>query len=141
MDYKKLIIDSFNAYDGSNPEVLDELYDTEVIFQDPLAKTKGIKELKSYYKHAYDPVRFIEFDFKEIHESGHTFTCEWHMTLKAPPLNFSRKFKVRGVSVLTFSEKSNKVIKHHDYLDIGDMVYEKIPLVGSLIKQIKKRLS
>ena len=141
MDYKEKIIQSFNKYDGSNPEVLDDLYDENVIFEDPLTRTKGLKALKKYYKHAYDPVKYIDFDFKQIHQAGMVFTCEWHMTLKASPLNFGRKYTVRGVSVITFSEESQKIITHHDYLDIGDMVYERIPFVGTLVTQIKKRLS
>lgn len=141
MDYENKIIQSFNKYDGSNPEVLDDLYDKNVVFEDPLTKTKGLKKLKEYYAHAYDPVSFIKFDFKKIHKAGLVYTCEWDMTLKASVLNFGRKYTVRGVSIITFSEESQKVIKHHDYVDIGDMVYERIPAVGSIVKQIKKRLS
>jgi len=141
MDFTKKIIDSFNEYDGSNPEVLDDLYDKNVVFEDPLTKIKGISELKKYYTHAYKPVKFINFDFKKIHKAGLVYTCEWHMTLKAPPLNFGKKYTVRGVSIITFSKESEKIISHHDYLDIGDMVYERLPLVGKLVSQVKKRLS
>ena len=141
MNYQAKIIDSFNKYDGTNPEVLDDLYDINVVFEDPLTKTEGIDALKKYYKHAYDPVKFIKFDFHKIYQSGLVFTCEWDMTLKANPLNFGKKYTVRGVSIIEFSKETNKIISHHDYVDMGDMVYEQIPFVGRLVKQIKKRLS
>lgn len=140
MDYKQLITDCFNEYTGPNTEVLDRLYDSQVVFEDPLTKVSGLDNLKKYYLHAYGSVSEIRFNFKKIHQSGLVFTCEWDMELKVKPLNFGRRYSVRGVSVITFSEQSNKVIRHHDYLDIGDMVYERIPGVGTVIKAIKRRL-
>ena len=141
MDYEKLIVDCFNEYKGPNLEVLDRLYDDSVVFEDPLTKVSGIAELKKYYQHAYSPVSDIRFDFKKIHAAGLTFTCEWDMTFSAKALNFGRPFTVRGASVITFSESSQKVIRHHDYVDIGDMVYERIPLLGKFVSLLKSRLS
>lgn len=141
MDYKKFLVESFNQYYGPNTEVLDRLYDENVVFEDPLTKVSGLAALKRYYQHAYEPVSEIHFDFKEIHESGLTFTCEWDMTMTAKPLNFGKQFTVRGASVITFSEDSQKVIRHHDYVDIGDMVYERIPMLSKLVTLVKTRLS
>lgn len=141
MDHNKKIIDCFNEYDGSNEEVLDQLYDKDVVFEDPLTKVSGLPALKKYYQHAYSSVTEIHFDFKKIHEAGLTFTCEWDMTMSVKSLNFGRQYMVRGASVITFSKESNKVIRHHDYVDIGEMVYEKLPLLSRIIKAIKNRLS
>ena len=142
MDLREERIDkAFNNYNGKNPEVLDEFYDKKIVFEDPLTKVSGIDELKSYYEHAYASVKQIKFNFINIIPSGDVYTCEWFMTLKVPSLNFGKPYKVRGVSVLTFSNKTDKVIKHHDYLDIGDMVYERIPLIGKAVSFAKSKLS
>jgi hypothetical protein len=45
---------------------------------------------------------------------------------------------LEGISHLRFGEK---IDYHRDYFDLGQMVYEQIPLVGRIIKTIKKRLS
>ena len=141
VDFKKIIVESFNQYTGENTEVLDKLYDDDVVFEDPLIKVSGLTDLKKYYKHAYSQVKSIEFDFKAIHPSGLTYCCEWDMTFSVTALNFGKPYTVRGASVITFSKKSDKVISHHDYLDIGEMVYEKIPGVGKLVRLMKSRLS
>ena len=132
---------AFNAYNGKNQEVLDKLYHQDVVFEDPITKVEGLEELKAYYSHAYANVRSIKFDFKNIIEAGNTFTCEWDMHLKAKMLNFGRKITVRGLSLLEFDEESSKVIHHRDYLDLGEMVYEQIPGVASVVKIIKSQLS
>lgn len=140
--HRERIQSSFNAYQGPNTEVLDELYDPEVSFTDPLVDIKGLSRLKTYYQRAYAPAERVRFEFHEIYESeGLTYTCEWSMHLTSPSLNKGKSFPVRGVSVITFSPATDKVIKHHDYLDIGDMVYERLPLLGKAIRLIKKRLA
>lgn len=138
---EKRIDEAFNSYNGKNPKVLDEFYDPEIVFEDPITKVSGVKELKDYYKHAYASVKEINFNFLNIVSSSNNYTCEWEMTLRVPSLNFGKAYSVRGVSVLTFSEKTDKVIKHHDYLDLGDMVYERIPLIGKAVKFAKSKLS
>ncbi|WHI49643.1 hypothetical protein P3339_14310 [Microbulbifer sp. MLAF003] len=35
---------------------------------------------------------------------------------------------------------SDKVFYHEDFYDMGAMVYEQVPLLGSLIRKIKSRL-
>ena len=140
MSKTNLIRDCFNEYTGKNMEVLERLYDDEIHFQDPITDIRGMAELKKYYAHAYSRVKQIRFDFHRMYEAGDTVTAEWNMTLAVKGLNGGNAFTVHGVSVLTFSSKSNKVARHRDYLDIGEMVYERLPLFGGLIKALKGRL-
>ncbi|NQZ01492.1 MAG: nuclear transport factor 2 family protein [Bdellovibrionales bacterium] len=140
MEKTELIKKCFNEYTGENIEVLRELYDDRIHFQDPLTDIKGMEELIRYYRHAYSKVKQIRFDFHEFHVAGQTVTGEWNMTLSVSGLNGGKPYTVHGVSVLTFSEESGKIIKHRDYLDIGSMVYEQVPVFGSAVRAIKSRL-
>lgn len=140
MSKTDLIKNCFNEFTGKNMEVLDRLYDDQIKFEDPLTETNGIKELKEYYSHAYSKVKEIKFNFHKMHEAGDTVTGEWDMNLAVTGLNSGKPFTVKGVSVLTFNPESGKIIRHRDYLDIGEMVYEQIPLLGSAIRAIKSKL-
>jgi len=137
----KLIKKSFNEYNGKNQEILDELYHPKVVFEDPITRVEGLDSLKKYYQHAYANVKSIRFDFINMIEAENTFTCEWDMHLQAKMLNFGKEIVVKGVSILIFDEKTSKIIRHRDYLDLGEMVYEQIPGIGSVIKILKKQLS
>ncbi|HDY7901818.1 TPA: nuclear transport factor 2 family protein, partial [Vibrio vulnificus] len=46
--------------------------------------------------------------------------------------------EVKGVSHLKF--EAGKVIYHRDYFDLGEMLYENLPLLGGIIRAIKQRL-
>lgn len=139
-DFKKKIQEAFNQFDGKNPEVLDAFYSQDVVFQDPVLKLHGLGALKKYYEHAYQNVESIHFAFHQHVQEGRSVFAPWTMTLKAKSLNSGRPFEVDGVSHLEFNEEG-KVQSHRDYLDLGAMVYERLPLQGSLIRLIKKLLA
>jgi hypothetical protein len=60
------------------------------------------------------------------------------MKLKHPKLNGGQPVEVNGVSQICFS--GDRVIYHRDYFDLGEMLYENIPLLGVVIRNIKQRL-
>ena len=62
----------------------------------------------------------------------------WTMTLEHPKLQKGKTICVNGVSHLKF--RDGQVIYHRDYFDLGEMLYENLPLLGSVIKAIKQRL-
>jgi hypothetical protein len=130
---------AFNDLNGQNLEILNDFYDETAVFEDPVGKASGLDEIKKYYAHVYKNVQSIKFDFREIRASGSHFYGHWIMTLQAGGLNGGKSFEVSGLSHLQFNER-HKVIYHRDYLDLGSMLYERLPLVGALIRSIKSRL-
>jgi hypothetical protein len=137
----ELIKKAFNEFNGKNSEVLEELYDQNIHFQDPVTEVTGLENLRKYYQHAYANVKSIQFHFSKITSCENTHTCQWNMEMTVGLLNGGKAYTVPGVSVISFSEKSQKVIEHRDYLDLGAMVYEKLPVLGKVIQTLKKRLS
>lgn len=137
---KNKIKNTFNAFDGKNLENLDDFYADSVAFEDPVTKIKGLKNLKKYYSHAYKNVKSIKFEFSEIFNEGGTYGAAWEMHLSVKGLNGGREYTVPGFSRIKFNKK-NLVIEHRDYVDLGDMVYERLPLQGLVISLIKKMLT
>lgn len=127
---------SFNDFNPSHPEVLDDFYDPKAVFMDPVVKVEGLKNIRKYYAHVYKNVKSIAFEFGEITGDGSTFFAPWTMTLKVSGLNLSKPYEVEGGSLLKFNSKG-QVVYHRDYVDLGAMVYEKIPVVGQGIRLLK----
>ena len=136
----KNMIKTFNELGVDNLNVLDTFYEAKVEFQDPAVKIKGIENLKKYYAAVYKNVKSIQFDFSEIIKNDLSYYATWTMHLSATGLNSGKKFSVEGISVIHFNEK-NLVTDHRDYLDLGDMVYERLPLLGTLVSLVKKKLA
>jgi len=134
-----LVRQAFNRFDKNNMGVLDDFYAPNAVFQDPVVKVKGLDQISSYYASAYTNVKEIRFDFQDVYASGNRFSMPWVMTLRVKGLNFGAPYSVEGISVFEFNEE-NKVTYHRDYVDLGAMIYERIPVFGKLIAGIRKRL-
>lgn len=136
---KEKIRSGFNAFNASRPEVLDSFYAADAVFQDPVTRVEGLDRIRSYFLAVYRGVQSIRFDFGEIVVSGSTCTAPWTMTLSVKALNGGRPYEVEGVSVIRFND-AGLVSYHRDYLDLGAMVYERIPLVGNLVRLVRRGL-
>ena len=133
--------DAFDHLDINHLNVVDEFYDQDAVFQDPIHKIKGTAAIRKYYEGLYKNVESIRFEYKRTSEVGDLVTLEWRMYLKSPSLNSGNEMTVDGVSLMTFGGKEGKVISHRDYFDMGEFIYERVPLLGSVIGFIKKKMS
>ena len=58
--------------------------------------------------------------------------------LKTPNLNSGEEFTVSGVSEIHFD--GGLVRYHRDYFDMGEFIYERLPVFGRIVRLIKERL-
>jgi limonene-1,2-epoxide hydrolase len=130
---------AFSELNVDTMDLLDDFYHKDIHFVDPVVNVTGLDDLRAHYEHQYGAVTEIDFTFTDEFIAGDTHTVEWEMTLATKRLNKGEPFTVPGASVLTF--EGNKVIYHRDYFDLGNMLYERLPVVRSITKRIKKRLS
>jgi hypothetical protein len=61
------------------------------------------------------------------------------MVMRHPRLRKGSPVTVEGLSRLEF-DAEEKVKLHRDYFDLGEMLYENLPLIGMVVTSIKKRL-
>jgi ketosteroid isomerase-like protein len=128
----------FEKLSKDNMTLVDEFYHPQVDFVDPLGEIKGSEKIKAYYAGMYQNVKSIKFDFVEFHEAGNHVVAIWKMTLQTDKLNGGEPYSVDGNSVVKFDE-SGKAYYHRDYFDVGAFVYEKVPVLGYVIRKIKDR--
>jgi ketosteroid isomerase-like protein len=130
---------SFNALNKHTvSEVVDEFYAENIEFSDPVEKITGREGIKKYYTNMYQNVKEIRFNFSEMVSQGDTVVGVWVMTLKTDSLNAGEPFQVEGNSVIRF--KDGKAIYHRDYFDMGAFIYEKIPVLGWMVRKVKSKL-
>ena len=130
----------FQKLNKETMHLVDEFYDQDILFRDPLVEIKNRRDMKSYYEKLYGNVETIAWEFAdEIREGNHS-TLVWKMILTAKNLNGNKPIYLDGVSVITFGAKEGKAIYHRDYFDMGAFVYEGIPLLGTVIRYIKKKM-
>ncbi len=139
MDYKQKIERAFNSFTGKNLDSLNSFYASDVVFIDPVLEVRGLSRLKAYYSHAYENVKSIRFEFTDTIQEGSKVGASWIMHLQVTRLNGGKEYQVPGFSLFNFNE-DGLVIFHRDYVDLGAMIYERLPLQGQIIRGIKALL-
>jgi hypothetical protein len=130
----------FNSINKDSMDLVEQFYDPSALLIDPVGQHKGVQGIKSYYTSVYENVKTIRFNFKSAVQSGNTQILFWTMTYTHPDLNGGSEIYVEGSSHIEFSPQSKKAIYHRDYFDMGQMVYEQIPVISWIIKKIKSRM-
>lgn len=135
-------IDRFTAIyrnlDKHNLSSLEELYAEDVCFQDPAHILRGRQTLLRYFEQLYANVTSCHFAISSAHQDGDAGFVVWEMNLQHPSLNRGNVFTVHGCSHLLF--RDGLVEFHRDYFDLGEMLYERLPFIGRVVRKIKQRL-
>jgi hypothetical protein len=131
----------FNNFNSNTLYLADDFYDPDVIFQDPIVELKGRDALKAYYADMYKNVTSIRFDFSGGIEKEEEAVVFWTMEVRSKGFKGGEPVLLDGSSYIKFGGESGKAVYHRDYFDMGAFVYENIPVLGSIIRYTKKKLS
>ena len=130
----------FNALSSQTMYLVEDFYDVDAVFVDPLVTIRGRDALRRYYTGMYDGVEAIRFDFTGEVQQGKEHVVFWTMILKTKKMNKGKPIAVHGNSHIRFGGTEGKAVYHRDYFDVGAMVYEHVPVAGPLTRYIKKKL-
>jgi limonene-1,2-epoxide hydrolase len=117
---------------------LDQIYRSDIEFIDPIHHIKGIEALNHYFENMMQDLIRCNFEIHQLSEQDQQAFVIWTMHFQHPRLNKSNTIHVDGVSQLKFDEQ---VFFHRDYYDVGAMLYEHIPLLGSIISGVRKKIT
>jgi hypothetical protein len=131
----------FKALNKDTMHLVDEFYDENVQFFDPLVEVKNRKQMKDYYTNMYNNVESIQWDIPDEIRDGNKCSLAWKMTLTAKNFNKGKPVIVDGVSVIKFGGNEGKAIYHRDYFDLGEFVYEGIPILGGMVRFVKSKMA
>ena len=135
-----LIVEKFNAMyqtlDKDNLHLLSDLYSDDIVFVDALHEIKGLPALEQYFAGMYQNLLYCRFDIHDIQATESSAYLSWKMDYAHPKLGGKQNISVDGVTHLKFDDK---ITFHRDYADMGQMLYEQIPMLGSAIRFIKKQ--
>ncbi|WP_422360036.1 nuclear transport factor 2 family protein [Reichenbachiella sp.] len=134
------IIDNFKNYftqmKFDYSDALNDIYSDHVVFKDPIHEIEGVKNLKAYFDKLNDNLIEGSFQFTDesIVDNKAYLSWEMQVKLKRP----KKSIVASGISVLTLEDK---VVHQRDYFDAGEMFYEHIPLLGSILRSLKKKIA
>jgi hypothetical protein len=117
---------------------LPTLYDAQATFKDPFNEVKGLPEIERIFRHMYVALDQPHFVITAQLVDGAQAFLTWEFRFRFKRFDTTTLQTVRGGSHVVFNEQG-LVTLHRDYWDAAEELYEKLPLVGSAMRWLKKR--
>ena len=128
----------FESLTPESVQHIGEYYAADAYFKDPFNEVRGIAGITRVFEHMFVQVHEPRFKVTDRFRAGGSAFLAWDFTFRPKP--GARVITVRGSSHLRFDE-TGKVCFHRDYWDVAGELYEQVPVLGALLRMLRRRLS
>jgi len=131
------IIERFERLQQADVPRLADLYGIDARFKDPFNEVQGHAEIQRIFAHMFESLDGPRFVILDAVVQGDQCFLRWdfHFRMK----RFSRDAQVlRGGSHLRLAA-DGRISEHRDYWDAAEELYEKLPVIGTLMRWLKAR--
>lgn len=115
---------------------LSEHVTPDVRFKDPFNDVRGVNSMAGVFRHMFDNIPDVCFTARHVMVDGDYCLMTWRFEGKLR----GQAWGFDGSSSLRFAP-DGRVAEHIDYWDAAENFYERLPLIGWLLRQIRRRLS
>jgi len=143
-------------FEALTPETLasiDEVYASQAHFKDPFNDVVGIDRIKVIYAHMFENLTNPRFEITRVIEQQAAEQPQQPAQTQPPPHHAheafvawqfkfewrGRVFDIPGGTRFVINDQG-LVTDHLDYWDVAEL-YEKLPLIGALLRPLRKRMA
>lgn len=130
-----------NAFETLSLENLDQLmqlFSENARFVDPFNDVVGKDKILAVFQHMFENTDNPRFEVHHSAINGEVAFLSW--TFKMQLKSKEQVLSVFGGSQIRINEEG-KVIEHIDFWNPCDGIYEKLPIIGTVFRWLKRRMS
>jgi len=117
---------------------LPTIYDAQARFKDPFNEVQGLPEIERIFRHMYVALEQPHFVITGQLVDGQQAFLTWEFRFRFKRFDTTTLQTLRGGSHVVFNEQG-LVTLHRDYWDAAEELYEKLPVLGGVMRWLKKR--
>jgi steroid delta-isomerase len=115
---------------------LETIYAGGAFFKDPFNEVRGLPAIRKIFAHMFGQVDAPRFIITARAMQGADAFLTWDFRFRMK--RFSRAEQcIRGATHLQF-DADGRVNVHRDYWDAAEELYEKLPVLGALMRTLKR---
>ncbi|UXH76359.1 nuclear transport factor 2 family protein [Roseateles amylovorans] len=130
---------AIRVYEQLSPTTLDaleSLFAPDAHFIDPFNDVIGRATIRKIFEHMYATLDQPRFDVLEGAIQGCNGFLLWDLHFRSR----GQTHRIHGMSRLVFDDQG-RITLHHDHWDPARQLYEGVPVLGALMRMIRRRLS
>lgn len=132
------IVTYFETFTPQSIPFVAEFYAPDATFKDPFNEVRGLKAIEAVYSHMFEALTAPRFIVTSQIVDGSACFLIWDFKFYFKSYNKTTEQTVRGGSHLML-DQDGKITSHRDYWDAAEELYEKLPVVGGVMRWLKKR--
>lgn len=117
---------------------LSQFYAPDARFKDPFNEVQGLAAITLIFEHMYTALDAPHFVVTHSLVDGDQAFLTWDFKFRFKRFDTQALQTVRGGSHIQFNAQG-LITMHRDYWDAAEELYEKLPLLGGLMRWLKKR--
>jgi limonene-1,2-epoxide hydrolase len=115
---------------------IDRIYTDDACFKDPFNEVQGRAAIARIFEHMFDTLAGPHFVIRERLLQGQRAFLAWDFVFRRG----GAPFVIRGASHLELAD-DGRIARHRDYWDAAEELYAKLPVLGALMRWLRRRLS
>ena len=132
------IVEVFETLTPAGVETLDAIYAADARFKDPFNDVQGLTEIQRIFRHMYVSLENPHFVVTGRIVQGNQCFLTWEFRFVFRRFKQGEAQCILGGSHLVL-QGDGRINLHRDYWDAAEELYEKLPVVGGLMRWLKGR--
>lgn len=132
------VIAYFENLSPADVATIGQFYAPQARFKDPFNEVVGVPAIQGIFAHMFEALKQPRFVITGRVVQGTQCFLTWDFLFAFKDFHKGVTQTVRGASHLVLDEQG-LVTLHRDYWDAAEELYEKLPVVGALMRWLKKR--
>jgi hypothetical protein len=132
------IVVFFETLSPESVQRFGQFYTEDAYFKDPFNEVRGIAPIQSIFAHMYTALHDPRFVVTGRIVEGEQVFLSWDFHFRFRNFRSDRPQIIRGATHLRLAA-DGRIRSHRDYWDAAEELYEKLPMVGGLMRWLKRR--
>jgi len=141
--YRAALVRLRDFYETLTPESLAEIgccYADDAWFKDPFNEVTGVAAIAAIFRAMFTQVDAPRFVVREAILEGARACLVWEFQFRFRGRGRGATECIRGASWVEF-DRDGRVLRHRDYWDAAEELYQKLPVIGALMRWLRRRLA
>jgi steroid delta-isomerase len=136
MDPLERVIGYFETLSPDRVDEIGSYYAADAYFKDPFNEVRRVDDIRRIFARMFEQLDSPRFHVVSRLSQGSEGFLVWVLEFR---FRGGRPGRIHGVSHLKLGA-DGRVAYHRDYWDAAEELYEKIPLLGGLMRWLRRRV-
>ncbi|WP_407068023.1 nuclear transport factor 2 family protein [Leptothrix discophora] len=139
-----MLIGYFEQLGPADLARIDAIYAPDAAFKDPFNEVRGTAAIAAIFAHMFETMTAPRFIVRDAVAQGDDCFLTWDFVFESTALakapDGTSRQCIRGASHLRL-DPTGRIAMHRDYWDAAEELYARLPLIGALMRWLRRRLA